>query len=82
MSQCKKYIETDFDLHVMSSEKPVKDLVVTSSPMSMLGYNGGWGGLASSRNLKCIWYLAFNLPYSHLIAGKRTQVLRKLCLES
>ena len=41
----------------------------------MLGYSGGLDGLASSRNLKCIWYLAFNLPNSHLIAGKRMQLL-------
>ena len=40
----------------------------------MLGYSGGLDGLASSRNLKCIWYLAFNLPNSHLIVGKRMQL--------
>ena len=39
----------------------------------MLGYSGGLDDLANSRSLKCIWYLAFNLPYSHLIAGKRMQ---------
>ena len=44
-----------------------------------VGYSGGLDGLASSRNLKCIWYLAFNLPNSHLIAGKRMQLLRRLC---
>ena len=47
--------------------------------MLMLGYSGGLDGLASSRNLKCIWYLAFNLPNSYLIAGKRMQLLRRLC---
>ena len=47
--------------------------------MLMLGYSGGLDGLASSCNLKCIWYLAFNLPNSHLIAGKRMQLLRRLC---
>ena len=31
----------------------------------MLGYNGGLDGLAISRNVKCIRYLAFILPYSH-----------------
>ena len=54
-------------------------LVVTSLSMLMLGYSGGLDGLASSHNLKCIWYLAFNLPNSHLIAGKRMQLLRRLC---
>ena len=47
--------------------------------MLMLGYCGGLDGLASSRTLKCIWYLAFNLPNSHLVAGKRMQLL---CRES
>ena len=60
-------------------EKPVKDLVVTSLSMLMLGYSGGLDGLASSRNLKCIWYLAFNLPNSHLTAGERLQLLGRLC---
>ena len=72
-----EYPERNFDFICL--EKPVKDLVVTSLSMLMLGNSGGLDGLASSRNLKCIWYLAFNLPNSHLIAGKRMQLLRRLC---
>ena len=77
MSQCKEYHEIKFD--VICLETPVKDLVVTSLSMLILGYNGGLDGLASSRNLKCICKLAFSLPTLHLIAGKRMQLLRRLC---
>ena len=52
ISQCREYPERNFDLICL--EKPVKDLVVTSLSMLMLGYSGGLDRLASSGNLKCI----------------------------
>ena len=49
----------------------------------MLGYNGGSDGLSSSSSLTCIGYVAFNLPYSQLIVGKRVKRISYIeCLDT